>query len=145
MSNHSITGGCRCGKVTLEVNLASELGTYNPRACNCSFCRKHDAAYISDSNGSVVIRTDTISNLEITRQGDELAEFLFCRACGQLLGARWQEVGGQYGCVNAQALLDRKLFGEQLSVTPKKLSAEQKTARWKELWFPAFKIITINA
>lgn len=92
----------------------------------------------------VAIRTDSISNLKITQQGDELAELLHCRACGQLLGVRWQELGGEYGCVNAQAL-DRKRFGEQLSVAPKKLSTEQKTARGKELWFPVVTIITANA
>lgn len=141
MANYTLTGGCRCGKVALEVNLALEPKRYNPRACDCNFCREHDAAYVSDPNGSVVIRTDTMSNLKFAQQGDELAEFLFCVACNQLLGVRWQ----QYGSVNARALFDKASFGNEISASPKQLSAEEKVERWRELWFPEFVVAATNA
>lgn len=145
MANHRLVGGCRCGKVRLEVDLASAPGTYSPRACDCSFCRRHAAAYLSDPGGSIVIRTEVAANLSIARQGDDLAEFLFCADCAQLLGARWQDAGHHYGCVNAQLLSTRESLGKTVAVSPQQLSTEQKTGRWKALWFPAFTVITGKA
>lgn len=141
MANYTLTGGCRCGKVALEVNLALEPKRYNPRACDCNFCRKHEATYISDPNGSVVVRTEAMSNLKFAQQGNKLAEFIFCADCEQLLGVRWH----QHGSVNARVLFDKASFGKEISVSPKHLSAEQKVSRWEELWFPEFVVATTNA
>lgn len=141
MVSQTLTGGCHCGKVTLEVNLPSELESYNPRACDCDFCRENDAAYLSDPNGRVVIRTNTMANLNFFRQGNELAEFLFCAACRQLLGVRWH----QYGSVNAQVLFDKAVLGKEVSASPKQLSAEGKIGRWQKLWFPEFVVVAPNA
>lgn len=82
-----------------------------------------------------------MSRLRIFPQGDELAEFLCCEDCDQLLGVRWQ----QYGSVNAQVMCDRASFAEEMSVSPKILSAAEKVARWEKLWFPAFVVTTANA
>jgi hypothetical protein len=125
----------------VEVNLTSALESYNPRACDCHFCRKNDAAYISDPNGRVVIRTNALSHLKFTQQGDELAEFLFCATCDQLLGVRWH----QYGSVNARILFDHSSFGPQILASPKQLSADEKVVRWTELWFPEFVVAVTNA
>jgi hypothetical protein len=125
----------------LEVNLTSEPGRYNPRACDCSFCRENGAAYVSDPKGSVVIRTEAMSNIKFDQQGNKLAEFLFCVICEQLLGVRWN----QCGSVNAHVLLDKASFGKEMVASPKQLSAEQKVERWEELWFPEFVIATTNA
>ncbi|MBF7731691.1 aldehyde-activating protein [Pseudomonas sp. N040] len=127
------------------MELASAPGTYCPRACDCSFCRRHEAAYLSDPKGRVVIRTETAANLNIARQGAELAEFLFCAACAQLLGAHWQDGAQHYACVNAQALFARESLGNVVAASPGQLSAEQKIERWKALWFPAFSVITAKA
>lgn len=141
MAEHTLTGGCRCGKVTLEVHLTSEPKGYNPRACDCDFCREHDAAYVSDPNGSVVVQVDAMSSLKFVRQGSELAEFILCKACDQLVGVRWQ----QRGSVNTRVLAERASFGKEVLASPKHLSAEQKTARWGELWFPEFEIVMTDA
>ena len=141
MASHTLIGGCCCGKVTLQLNLASEPERYNPRVCDCDFCCRYDAAYISDPNGNVVVRTEAMSNLNFSQQGTKLAEFLFCASCEQLLGVRWN----QCGSVNAQVLVDKELFGKNIPISPKMLSAEQKVDRWEELWFPEFVVITTTA
>lgn len=134
MTALQLKGNCQCGAVTVEVNLTAAPGSYTPRACDCDYCRKHDAAYISDPDGSVVIRTSHISNLRFEQQGDNLAEFLVCAACDQLLGVRWKD----RGAINVNILADVDSFGSAVSVSPKKLSAEQKVARWGEVWFSNF-------
>lgn len=125
----------------LEVNLTSEPRRYNPRACDCSFCREYDAAYVSDAKGSVVIRTEIMSNIKFVQQGNKLAKFLFCATCEQLLGVGWR----QYGSVNARVLFDKASFGKEMAASPKQLNTEQKIGRWEELWFPEFVIATTNA
>lgn len=141
MAKEVLTGGCRCGKVTLLVHLSAEPKSYSPRACDCDFCRMHDAAYISDSSGSVVVQTETMSNLQFVQQGNELAEFIFCINCEQLLGVRWQ----QFGSVNVRVLPDTATFDKAVSASPKYLSAREKVTRWSELWFPKFEIVTFNS
>jgi hypothetical protein len=138
MASHTLTGSCRCGMIALEVSLASDPGTYNPRSCDCDFCRGHEAAYISDPKGSVVIRTGA-SKLRILRQGDELAEFLCCEDCEQLVGVRWR----RFGCVNARVIRDATSFAAEVSASPKMLRAAEKVSRWEKLWFPEF-VVTAN-
>ncbi len=140
MNNQPLTGGCHCGAVTVEVYLPSEAETYHPRACDCNFCRKHDAAYLSDPDGAVAIQTDHRSGLNIMQQGDNLAEFLCCGTCGQLIGVRWH----QYGSINARVITDGTAFGEEITASPKKLSAEEKTSRWEALWFSEFVVKAVD-
>lgn len=47
---------------------------YHPRACDCDFCRKHGAAYISDPQGAVRIQVKDAQQLGRYRQGSGIAE-----------------------------------------------------------------------
>jgi len=40
-----------------------------------------------------------------------------------------------YAAVNSKAMEKGEAFGEAVSVSPWKLGAHEKRARWKELWF----------
>jgi len=46
-----LKGGCHCGKVRVELTTSIRPGDFRPRACDCSFCTKHGAAYVSDPAG----------------------------------------------------------------------------------------------
>ena len=48
---HTLTGRCHCGNisVTFETNL--DPANMEPRACQCSFCRMHSTAAVSDPDG----------------------------------------------------------------------------------------------
>lgn len=37
-------GGCHCGNIKVDVELAAAPETYHPRVCDCDFFRKHGAA-----------------------------------------------------------------------------------------------------
>ena len=131
-----VSGGCYCGNIRLTVSLSRDLSTYTPRACDCDFCRKHGAAYVSDPTGSLRIRVTDERELSRFRQGSNTAEMLLCRQCGVLVGALYQEADGLFGTVNAQALESRASFGVETSVSPKALAADRKVQRWREIWFP---------
>jgi len=132
---HPLKGGCHCGNILLELQLTHEPGSYHPRACDCAFCRKHGAAYISDSQGSLRIRINDPSRSATYRQGNELADMLLCTHCGVLVGAVYRAEGRIYATVNVKVIEGAAAFGAEQPVSPQKLSGDAKIARWKDLWF----------
>jgi hypothetical protein len=90
---------------------------------------------LSDPRGRLTIRVKRESDLGRYRQGDGLADFLFCRTCGVLVGATNLDHGRLYAAVNARAVADLAGFGPETPVSPRTLSAEAKTERWKRIWF----------
>jgi hypothetical protein len=130
-----VSGGCYCGNIRLIVSLSKEATAYNPRACDCDFCQKHAAAYVSDSKGALSIRIREARQVNRFRQGSNTAEMLLCRTCGVLVGALYQEAGRLFGTLNAKALDCRASFGPEQTVSPKSLPADQKVQRWREIWF----------
>jgi len=132
---HQASGGCHCGNIRVALKLALPPGAYNPRACDCDFCRKHGAAYVSDMRGSLAIR---IKNAEASvkyRQGSAMAEFLLCGNCGVLVAVFYQSGARLYAAVNATIVEERARFGSSLPASPKLLSDAEKVQRWQDIWF----------
>jgi len=137
-----ISGGCHCGNILVDLELARAPETYHPRACDCDFCRKHNAAYVSDPEGSLAIWIKDGQLSGKYRQGSDQAEFLFCKNCGVLVGVYYRNDGRLYAAVNAKAVQGGKPFGTEQTVSPKKLSAEDKVKRWQDVWFPSVSIVS---
>jgi hypothetical protein len=137
---HKMSGGCHCGNIRVDLELTRAPGTYTPRACDCDFCRKHGAAYVSDAHGSLLIRIEDQGNSGKYRQGSGLAEFLLCRNCGVLVGVLHRGASGLYAAVNVNATDVRTDFGAEQPASPKNLSANEKTQRWQEIWFANVKL-----
>lgn len=133
---HTVTGGCYCGSLVVTIQLTRAPDAYNPRACDCGFCRKHAAAYVSDGRGSLEITIGAAADRGSFRQGSEAADFLFCRRCGVLVGVTCEIDGRSYGAVNVRSLDPAVSFGPEQSVSPKQLSATGKLQRWRDAWFP---------
>ncbi|HET7396050.1 MAG TPA: hypothetical protein VFK12_06395 [Gammaproteobacteria bacterium] len=45
---HELTGSCHCGNIAVVLVFSKIPDEIQPRACDCSYCRKHDTAYVSD-------------------------------------------------------------------------------------------------
>ena len=131
-----VNGGCYCGNIRIQASFSRDLASYNPRACDCDFCLKHAAAYVSDPLGR--LRMEIRHELEVNRfrQGSNTAEMLLCRTCGVLVGALYREPNRLFGTLNAKALDARGSFGPEKTVSPKLLPTDQKVQRWCDLWFP---------
>ncbi len=129
-------GGCYCGNIRIQASFSRDLASYNPRACDCDFCQKHAAAYVSDPSGS--LRIQIRSELEVNRfrQGSNTAEMLLCRTCGVMVGALYRDSNRLFGALNVKALDSRLSFGPEQGVSPKLLSPDQKFRRWRDMWFP---------
>lgn len=135
MTMISIKGSCHCGNLRVVLGLSQEPGTYQPRACDCSYCTRHAAAYISDAEGSLSLEIEDRRQLKAYRQGSHTADFLLCQNCGVLIGVTYREGRETYMAVNARILNHHVTLGQAVAASPQKLSAEEKVARWKKLWF----------
>jgi hypothetical protein len=139
---HKLSGGCHCGNIRIELTLTRSAGSYNPRACDCDFCRKHRAAYLSDPQGSLLIRIRNEADTSRYAQGSGQAGLLLCRNCGVLVSPLYRDGARLYGAVNVNAVDGAALFGAQQPVSPRTLTPGDKTQRWKQLWFPDVTIVT---
>ena len=137
-----LRGGCHCGRVTLEFGIVANPADLTPRACDCSFCLKHGASYVSDPQGSLSIEVKGPDALAEYRQGSGSARLLVCRFCGVLVAALFDDPAGTYGAVNSRCLEDGAVFGAPQVVSPQKLGGEEKKMRWKQLWIPRVRLTT---
>lgn len=132
---HRLNGGCHCGNIQFEIALTGAAATRKPRACDCDFCRKHDASYVSDPQGMLRIDVKDERDFGKYKQGNGIADFLICRNCGVLVGVAYREEGRLYATVNSRAIEGGPQFDEETPVSPKLLSEVKKVERWKENWF----------
>lgn len=139
---HKIHGGCYCGNITFECHTQNDPKTFKPRACDCDFCKKHGAAYISDPNGKLIFHVKESQWLHKFKQphSDQLAEFLICFHCGVLSGVIYRDKNNTIGAINGLAV-EGVSFDEKVSVSPKKLSAKEKVERWRQNWFSQVRVL----
>lgn len=146
-ANRSTTvhGGCHCGCVQVEFTTSVELASTTPRVCDCSFCQKHGAAYVSDSSGYLRITATEPNALHSYRQGSKVAHFQLCGRCGVLVAVTFEHQGNTYGAVNVGCLDERPLFGASVPASPQQLSPEEKVSRWLQVWVPAVQVMGAGA
>lgn len=128
--------GCHCNNITVEVTLSGDLAEYTPRACDCDFCIKNGAAYVSDSKGKLAVKIRNPEESTLYKQGDNLVELLICKQCGVMVCATYTDGNEIYGTLNSKTLSNRDQLSPSQVATPKLLSPEEKIERWKALWFP---------
>ena len=137
--SRTFEGGCHCGNVKVTVQLVSAPLNYELRACDCDFCTKHRAVYLSDPQGKLVLYFNDDNKVGIYKHGADLAEMIFCPVCGVYIGALYKEPPEIFGAVNARIFSEG--FGPEVVVSPKLLGPDEKTARWKDLWFSDVQVI----
>jgi hypothetical protein len=123
----SMSGGCHCGQLRLRFSTTLDPASIVPRACDCSFCEKHGAAYVSDRR---------------YRQGSKSADFLLCARCGVLVAVVFEQDARLYAAVSARCLDQATGLGSAVAASPQQLSPGEKVARWSQLWVPDVALIT---
>lgn len=131
---HAVTGTCRCGAVSCNIQLPQPPSSYAPRRCDCDFCTSRDLLYLSDPNGQLHISAN--SALTRLKQGSEQAEFLACSQCQTVVAVCYREAEICVGAINASLLQPQHPFAAAMIVQPRLLAADSKTERWKQLWTP---------
>lgn len=131
----TLQGSCHCGQLSIAFTTALAPASLVPRACDCSFCRKHGAAYVSDPAGHLSIHARG-GALRHYQQGSNTADFLVCGRCGVLVAVVFEHLSRLYGAANAGCLDGKARLGEALQSSPQMLSADDKISRWIRLWVP---------
>ena len=138
-------GSCHCGCIEVDFSTFQVPATISPRVCDCSFCRKHGAAYISDPAGKLRLTIANPGAVRTYRQGSEVARFQLCGECGVLLAVTFKHGGRVYGAVNATCLDGSAILGVAVSATPQLLSSAAKVARWLQAWVPDVQFVVAGA
>ena len=145
LSNASVfRGGCHCGQLRVVFSSALDPTSIIPRACDCSFCQKHGAAYVSDPTGQLSVIMQGADALRRYRQGSNTAEFLLCDRCGVLVAVVFEHNARIYGAVNARSLDGVTGFGAAIPASPQLLASDEKVARWSQLWVPDVGLVTAD-
>ena len=125
-------GRCNCGVLCFRFETEAPLA---PRACQCGFCRKHNARTVSDPGGSTVLALGD----DVTRYrfGSGTTDFLICPRCGVYVGAAAELDGRLYVTLNLNAFDDPRLDLEAQPVSYEGENAAAKAARRSAHWTPA--------
>jgi len=126
------------------MEVAGKPASYNPRACDCDFCLKHAASYVSDPGGKLIIMVENEANLSRCRQGSGIADFLVCKICGVLVGVCHGEHERLYAAINSKTVENAADFGPETAASPKTLNDQDRVQRWKNSWFSNVSIKKIS-
>ncbi|WP_109463962.1 GFA family protein [Albibacillus kandeliae] len=75
----TVRASCHCGAVVLTADLPRGLTA--PARCDCSFCRRRQAANVSARTDTVTI-VQGAENLTLYSWGTGTAKHYFCKTCG---------------------------------------------------------------
>lgn len=131
------TGGCHCGAIGFRLRTALPPAEWSIRACQCEFCRAHDALSMSDPKGELEFFAAREASLQRYRFALKTADFLLCRECGVYVGAMIEHDAGQFGIINTHALRPRR--ADLGTVAPIRYDTEDTRSRVDrriERWTP---------
>ena len=124
----------------MQATLTRPAHDYAPRACDCDFCRKHGAAWLTDPAGSLYLQHSGGDSAAYYRQGSDQAEFIVCAHCGVLVMATYRSEARLFAALNVRAIDGAPAFAPEQVAQPRLLSAQDKPLRWQQLWFADVRI-----
>jgi hypothetical protein len=96
-------------------------------ACQCSFCRKHNARAFSDPKARVTLTAADPEQLQRYAFGLRTSEQIICRRCGVYVAMILIEGDRVWSVINVDALEDRALFTR--TPEPRDYDAEDRDGR----------------
>ena len=137
MGGSAYDGGCHCGAIGFRYLTRNAPADWSIRACQCRFCRLHDALSTSDPGGQIEFFAPRPEHLQRYRFALQTADFLLCRECGVYIGAVIETDEGRFGIVNTHALATQP--GDLAAVEPISYDGEDaggRVSRREERWTP---------
>lgn len=134
-------GSCHCGAIGFTYRTGIQPAQWSIRACQCSFCRAHDALSTSDPAGVINFTASRPELLQRYQFGLKTADFLLCRTCGVYIGAAIASAAGAFGIVNVHVLQEAP---ENLAATAPIVYDDEdvggRVSRREKRWTPVTKI-----
>ena len=130
-------GGCHCGAIGLDLRTSRAPQAQIIGACQCAFCRKHNARTFSDPAAACMLEVRDARWLRRYRFGLRTAEAIVCGRCGVYVAMLLCEGADAWSTINIDALEDRALFSG--GAAPRDYSTEEagdRVARRKARWIP---------
>lgn len=143
MKKSQFLGRCHCGNVSYQFDTDLTIKELGIRKCDCSFCLKNGARYISDPMGELTISVQDENSLQKYQFGTQTAEFLRCSHCGVMPACTCEIEGILYGIININTLDKVEHFGRHAKVMSyEEETLEERLNRRKQNWIGNVKIIT---
>jgi hypothetical protein len=130
-------GQCHCGAIGVELTSDRPPGEQILGACQCSFCRKHNARALSDPKAHVTLTAADPEQLQRYSFGLKTSEQIICRCCGVYVAMTLTDGDQAWSVINIDALDDRSLFTREAEL--RDFDAEDRPgriARRKARWTP---------
>ena len=131
-------GSCHCGAIGFTYCCDQAPSAWTIRACQCRFCRAHDALSASDPAATITLMAREPEFLHRYRFGLRTADFLLCRRCGVYIGALIETPKGHFGIINTHALTNPA--PDLAAAQPMEYGEEQtedRVLRREDRWAPA--------
>jgi hypothetical protein len=96
-------------------------------ACQCSFCRKHNAKAFSDPKAHVTLTAADPQQLQRYSFGLQTSDQIICRRCGVYIAMTLTDRDRVWSVINVDALEDRALFSR--APKARDYSAEDREGR----------------
>ena len=131
------SGGCHCGAIRVELETHRAPTDQILGACQCSFCRKHNARAFSDPTAQVSITAAEPDRLNLYEFGLRTAKQVVCARCGVYVAMILFDGDNVLSVLNIDTLDDRALFTGP--VEPRVYDGEsvgERIERRKKRWTP---------
>ena len=130
-------GECHCGAIGYVYRCAAAPADWAIRACQCRFCRAHDALSASDPAATISFFATEPGRLQPYRFGLQTADFLVCRQCGVYIGASIETPKGRFGIINTHALVDpAPAIARPQPISYDGEETDDRVTRREERWAP---------
>jgi hypothetical protein len=128
-------GRCHCGALGVELTTDRPPGDQVLGACQCSFCRKHNARAFSDPNAHVTLTATDPRHLQRYSFGLKTSDQIICRQCGVYVAMTLTDDGRVWSVVNIDTLDQRAAFtgapvARDYSTEDRKGRIARRKARW---------------
>lgn len=135
-----INGGCHCGNLRLTFHASKPFEEMPIRACQCTFCRKHNVRATADPGGRLEIKVADEGKLSRYKLGLGVTDFLVCRDCGVYVGATMEdEERGETlaTCIVNTLELDQSRIKEPVAAHYDEETAGSRLERRRTRWMKA--------
>ena len=134
-------GQCHCGAICVQLISDKRPSDQVLGACQCSFCRKHNARAFSDPGAQVILTATDREQLQLYTFGLKTSKQVICRQCGVYVAMILVDGDQVWSVINIDTLDDRALFTREPQA--RDYSAEDREgriARRKARWAPTILI-----
>jgi hypothetical protein len=131
-----LEGTCHCGNIAIVLETEQDPRDLPLRACDCSFCRRHNARTTADPKGRARIGIQDRSLVSRYVFGLRTAQMVVCARCGVYCAAVMREAGEGWAVLNANLFLHPAFDRPAQSMSYEGEKPEERIARRKRLWSP---------